>query len=142
MKKYIFTESQIKKIIDNQLNEDFTTSAVGGNGGVTSSISHFVLDNQAFSKDKGLLNKLRSLTYVVLTVEGAPTIRKNNKLLKITKGMRIAPNDVITLKPSSGNPQSLVYDGDRVLLMSATNSSTQIYINAENGKLVGGLQGA
>jgi len=28
MKKYIFTETQIKKIIDNQLNEEISTSKV------------------------------------------------------------------------------------------------------------------
>ena len=136
MKKYIFTENQIKKIIDNQLNEDFTNPSVGG--GVTSSISRLILDNPSYANNKQLLNKLRSLTYVVLTVDGKPM--KGNKL--ITKNMEIAPNESITLKPSSGNPRSLVYDGDRLLLASKNNSEIQVNLNVENGKLYGSLQGA
>ena len=136
MKKYIFTESQIKKIIDSQLNEQHTKNPVGG--GVTSSISQFIISNSLYANNKQLINKLRSLTYTVLTVDGKPT--KGNML--ITKGMVIKPNDLITLKPNSGNPRSLVYDGDRLLLASTKNSGTQINLNVENGKLYGHLQGA
>jgi hypothetical protein len=85
MKKYIFTESQIKKILDNQINEQDNSI-----GGVKTSVSRLVSSRTFY--DSKLLN---NLTYKVLSIDhGTPMI--NNKL--ITIGTTIHPMDVLTFK--------------------------------------------
>jgi hydroxymethylpyrimidine pyrophosphatase-like HAD family hydrolase len=124
MKKYIFTESQIKKIIDNQLNEELSTSNVvaSSNGAVTSSISQVISDDPFY---KQMVRNLRNESCTIFLVTGRPT--KGNVLL--TKNMTIQPTDMLTFR-----------NGDSILVKSA--SVNQATISAENGKLVASIQGA
>ena len=83
MKKYIFTESQIKKILDNQLNEQHTPM-----DGVRTSIRNLKSSRSFY--DSKLLN---NLTYKVISItHGKPQI--NSKPIVI--GTTIRPNDILT----------------------------------------------
>ena len=119
--KYIFTESQIKKIIDNQLNEQQMQSAVGG--ALTSSISQVVSDRSFYD---GLVKQLRGQTCtVVAPVKGKPT--KGSEL--ITQNMTILPGDKLTFK-----------SGDEIMIKSPNVKGATIY--AQNGKLIASVMGA
>ena len=116
--KYIFTESQVKKIIDNQLNEQQTS--VGSS--VTSSISHMVSGKKFYS---GMTNGLRRQNFtVVLVNSGKPTISIEKKGIQLlTKGMKILNTNLLTFKP-----------GDEIQAVSDSNSHVIIY--AKNGLLM------
>ena len=116
--KYIFTESQVKKIIDNQLNEQQTS--VGSP--VTSSISRMVSGKKFYS---GMTNGLRRQNFtVVLVNSGKPTISIERKGIQLlTKGMKILNTNLLTFKP-----------GDEIQAVSDSNSHVIIY--AKNGLLM------
>ena len=118
MKKYIFTESQVKKIIDSQLSEQ--QSSLGSS--VTSSISQLVSDREFYN---GLVTKLRGQSCTVLTVKGKPT--KGSELL--TPKMNILPKDSLTFKT-----------GDEILIKTPSNAQATIY--TQNGKLMASVMGA
>jgi hypothetical protein len=117
--KYIFTESQIKKIIDNQLNEQ--QSSMGGS--LTTSISQAVSDRSFYD---GLVTKLRNQTCTVVgPVKGKPA--KGGVL--ITQNMTILPKDSLTFKP-----------GDEIMIQSPSIKQATVY--AQNGKLMVSVAGA
>ena len=119
--KYVFTENQVKKIIDTQINEQQMN--VGSS--ITSSTSHLVSDKSFY---QGMTNDLRKQTFTVtLVVSGKPIKTKTNQLL--TKDMVIRPDDLLTFKP-----------GDQIEVVSRSGSHVRIY--GQNGRLMFGGMGA
>jgi hypothetical protein len=113
MKKYIFTESQIKTIIDNQINEQVNPSM---GSSVTLTLSGAISDRSFYD---GVVKKLRTQTCTVLTVKGKPS---KGKML-ITPNMMILPHDAIRFNV-----------GDEILIAGTTGSQATLYV--QNGKLI------
>jgi hypothetical protein len=99
MKKYIFTESQIKKIVDNEINEQMMGSMV--QKGNLSTMEYKMVNN----KDPKFVDQIKKqgkLQVIDFQESGKGIFLKGGKgLVKISKGQIITPQTEITLPMSS-----------------------------------------
>jgi len=99
MKKYIFTESQIKKIVDNEINEQMMGSMV--QKGNLSTMEYNMINN----KDPKFVDQIKKqgkLQVIDFQESGKGIFLKGGKgLVKISKGQIITPQTEITLPMSS-----------------------------------------
>jgi hypothetical protein len=99
MKKYIFTESQIKKIIDSQINEQTMGSTV--QKGNLSTMQYNMVNN----KDPKFVDQIKKQGKLQVTnfeESGKGIFLKGEKgVVKISKGQIITPQTEITLPMSS-----------------------------------------
>jgi hypothetical protein len=99
MKKYIFTESQIKKIVDNEINEQMMGSAV--QKGNLSTMEYNMVNNKN-PKFVDQIKKQGKLKVIDFEESGKGIFLKGGKgVVKISKGQIITPQTEITLPMSS-----------------------------------------
>ena len=129
MKKYIFTESQIKKIIDNQLNEEMSLSKPSGVTGTIRKSPH-AWGNDVKNTPKPLINlKNNTVKLVVLgfrsDVSTSDVYNKNYKSPSVVGSIAGTPID----KNSKGKQ----FDNDTAITLN--NGATLVFgvVGAEPG---------
>jgi hypothetical protein len=110
MKKYIFTESQIKKIIDNQLNEEMSPSKV-------SSVSGTIRKAPSVQDDVDTIIKLRKQK-VKLVILGFRSSVSNSDLYN-KNYKRPTTVGLIAGIPIDNNSKGKYFDNDTLITLNA-----------------------
>ena len=97
--KYIFTENQVKKIIDNQLNEDAISGMVKSTGMNTPSVGGLIKSSIRKSKSGNMYatSEAKQKTYLVTDVKGSP---KSNGVVIIKNKTKLNPDDILEFSPN------------------------------------------
>jgi hypothetical protein len=110
MKKYIFTESQIKKIIDNQLNEEMSPSKV-------SSVSGTIRKASSVQDDVDTIIKLRKQK-VKLVILGFRSSVSNSDLYNKNYKRPTTVGSIAGI-PIDNNSKGKYFDNDTLITLNA-----------------------
>ena len=146
MKKYIFTESQIKKIIDNQLNEELTISKSNGVTGTVRKSPH-AWGNDVKNTPRPLLNlKNNTVKLVVLgfrsDVSTSDVYNKNYKAPSVIGSIAGTPIDKNSKGKQFDNDTPITLINGSTLVFGVVGSKSQAEANGgltlknEGGKLI------